>query len=182
MKWLQQGQEVYQAQSSLVKVTSQDISDLKEKVLTTPNKRIRICVHQSSNDHLHEMLIVIAKGSYVRPHKHIDKSESFHMIEGELDVLIFDDDGQIIEVIPMGAIASGKTFFYRLSSTHFHSLILRSDLVVFHETTRGPFFKEDTIWAPWSPAVNDPLEQEFICDLEKRIEQKSEGKNKTWMS
>lgn len=36
------------------------------------------------------MLIVMAKGSYIRPHKHKNKSESFHIIEGLLDVIVFD--------------------------------------------------------------------------------------------
>ena len=175
MKWIQKNQEVYKASSNIVMVNAQDIRRLKDQVLETPNKRVRICVHQNPDDHLHEMLIVIAKGSYVRPHKHIDKSESFHMIEGQLDVVIFDDVGEILEIIPMGDPSSGKNFFYRLSSTHFHSLILRTDLVVFHETTRGPFFKEDTIWASWSPEVGNPSEKKFQLDLENRMFQKYKG-------
>src|SRR5579864_1112978 len=138
MKWIQQNSEIYQAQSNIVKINSQDISKLKNTVLETKNKRVRICAHQNSDDVLHEMLIVIAKSSYVRPHKHINKSESFHMIEGQLDVIIFDDEGNILEIIPMGNPASGENFFYRLSTDHFHSLVIKSDFVVFHETTNGP--------------------------------------------
>src|SRR5437868_57411 len=127
MKWTEVNQEVYQANSDVVIANSHDIAVLKEKVLTTPNKRVRICAHKTSADHLHEMLIVISKGSYVRPHRHINKSESFHIIEGELDVIVFNELGEIIQVIPMGDLYSGKNFFYRLSSTHFHSLILRTE-------------------------------------------------------
>ncbi len=166
MKWVKENQEVYRADSPIVTIDNEDLVFLKKEVLETPNKRIRICAHENSSDHLHEMLIVMVKGSYVRPHKHIDKSESFHIIEGALGVIIFDDEGEILKVIPMGDISSGKIFFYRLSSTHYHSLILRTDFVIFHETTKGPFFKEETLWAPWSPAVGDPAEKLFLKDLD----------------
>ena len=168
-KWIKENQEIYKAKSSIVKINDQDISYLKNNVLHTPYKRIRICAHQDISHLLHEMVIVIAKGSYVRPHKHINKSESFHMIEGQLDVVIFNDEGNIFEVISMGDISSGKNFFYRLSANHFHSLILKSDLVIFHETTQGPFLKSDTIWAPWSPIVGDILEKEFLDHLDRRV-------------
>ena len=169
-KWIQTSQEVYTANSNIIAIDHRDIHYLKQKVYETSNKRIRICAHQTSDDQLHEMLIVIAKGSYVRPHRHINKSESFHMIEGQLDVIVYDDSGEISKIIPMGDVSSGKNFFYRLSSTHFHSLVLRTELVVFHETTRGPFLKEETIWASWSPPVGHPQEKHFLNDLEKRIQ------------
>jgi len=170
MKWKQLSDEVYAATSPIVGVNYNDIKLLKEKITTCKNNRIRICAHQVSADNLHEMLIVITKGSYIRPHKHMNKSESFHIIEGLLDVVIFDDEGKIKKIIEMGSPTSGKNFFYRLSDSHFHTLILKSDLVVFHETTNGPFQKEDTIYASWSPVSGDKeLEQKFMSDLENRV-------------
>jgi cupin fold WbuC family metalloprotein len=170
MKWKQLSDEVYAAAAPIVGINYHDIALLKENIAACKNNRIRICAHQLSSDPLHEMLIVITKGSYIRPHKHLNKSESFHIIEGLLDVVIFDDDGNIIKIIEMGNITSGKHFFYRLSDAHFHTLILKSDLVVFHETTNGPFRKDDTLYAPWSPAQGDKaLEQTFMSDLADRI-------------
>lgn len=170
MKWKQLSDEVYAATSAIVGINYNDIKILKEKISTCQNNRIRICAHQASTDNLHEMLIVITKGSYVRPHKHINKSESFHMIEGLLDVVVFDDHGNITNIIEMGDPTTGKNFFYRLSSDHFHTLILKTDLVVFHETTNGPFQKDETIYAPWSPVQGDKkIEQKYMKELESRI-------------
>ena len=169
-KWRYMTDEIYSASSDIVSIDKKDIHDLKKKVMQCPNQRIRICAHQASDDRLHEMLIVITQSSYIRPHKHQHKSESFHLIEGLLDVLIFNDQGDIIELIEMGDVLSGKKFFYRLSSSYFHTLVLRTDLVVFHETTNGPFVKEHTVYAPWAPDQSDhDAKKVFDDDIARKI-------------
>ena len=85
------------------------------------------------------MLIVHERGAYVRPHKHPAKTESTHIIEGLVDVVLFEDDARIERVISMGDYASGRAFYYRMDVPVFHTLIIRSDVLVFHETTNGPF-------------------------------------------
>ena len=151
----QVSEEVYYANQNLVQVDYQKIKILKEKSIDTHRKRNRLCVHKDVDDLLHEMLIIHAKDAYVKPHKHLKKSESFHLIEGEVNVIIFEEDGQVKDVIQMGDYLSGKVFYYRISDSLYHTLVITSDILVFHETTRGPFDREDTIFAPWSPVEND---------------------------
>jgi cupin fold WbuC family metalloprotein len=91
----------------------------------------------------------------VRPHKHLGKPESFHVIEGIVDVIIFDECGDIREVIQMGNYGSDRVFYYRISTPIYHTLLIRSDILVFHETTTGPFNRVDTVFAPWSPEEID---------------------------
>ena len=170
MKWFPINQEVYVAQSNIVSVNFDDIEMLKKMEISTPNKRVRICAHQHSDDRLHEMLIVIHQDSYIRPHKHLNKGESFHIIEGMLDVVIFHDDGSVNEVIEMGNPSTGKNFFYRLTAPYFHTLILKTEWVVFHETTNGPFLKDETVFAPWSPdSGNSLFVNQFKKNLKKQI-------------
>jgi cupin fold WbuC family metalloprotein len=104
------------------------------------------------------MLIVLSRESYVQPHKHLGKSESFHIIEGEVDVAIFDDAGQISDVVALGAMGTGRKFFYRLSDSRFHTLLIHSDMLVMHEVTNGPFIKEQSINASFSPSDGNPEE------------------------
>ena len=101
------------------------------------------------------MIIVLSNQTYIRPHKHINKTESFHIIEGLIDVVIFDETGNIVEVVHMGDLLSGHNFFYRLSDDYYHTPIIRSDFAVFHETINGPFDRTDTIEAPWAPDEAD---------------------------
>ncbi|MFB0566232.1 MAG: WbuC family cupin fold metalloprotein [Candidatus Aminicenantaceae bacterium] len=148
-------EEVLFTRDPITKVDRKVIEFLKAKAFENRRKRIRLCTHVSVNDSVHEMLIVHSKGSYVRPHKHLKKSESFHVIEGKLKVIIFDESGNIIEVISMGDYSSGDAFFYRIQESRFHTVIPISGFVVFHETTKGPFLRKDTLFAQWAPEEDD---------------------------
>lgn len=180
MKWIKQNNAVFGTTSNIVTINNSDVIMLKQNVAASADKRIRICTHQQPEDGLHEMLIVLLKGTYVRPHKHVNKSESFHIIEGLLDVIIFDDTGKIIDIITMGDFSSGKNFFYRLSTALFHTIFLRSDSVTFHETTNGPFQKENTIYPEWAPVSENKIAvNEFMTMLENSIEPKQICKEKS---
>jgi len=148
--------EVCAADEPIVKVGPREIEFLKQKLALSPRGRVRLCAHPGNGDLLHEMIIVLAQSTYVRPHKHLAKSESFHVIEGVVDVVAFAEDGSIAEIIELGDPASGRNFYYRLSSPIFHTLLIRSGPLVIHETTNGPFRKGDAIFAGWAPAGEDP--------------------------
>jgi cupin fold WbuC family metalloprotein len=131
--------EVFQADEPIVKVSRREIEFLKERVKHAPRGRVRLCAHSSDSDLVHEMIIVLTQKTYIRPHRHFGKCESFHIIEGAVDVVPFDDAGEIKEIIEMGEPGSGKNFFYRLSTPLFHTLLIRSEILIIHETTTGPF-------------------------------------------
>ena len=164
-------EEVFIAEDPIVTVGYQDIEFLKEKSKYNRRKRIRLCAHRDVEDKVHEMFIVHTKETYVRPHKHLNKSESFHINEGSVDVVVFDDDGNIMEVIQMGDYSSGRKFYYRISAPYYHTLYITSEFLVFHETTKGPFRRDDTIFAPWSPEEGDiAAVEKFMKQLAQAVE------------
>jgi cupin fold WbuC family metalloprotein len=153
--FIKESDEVYRTAGDITKVSSREIAFLKSVAALNERKRVRLCAHPDSSDRIHEMLIVHAKAAYVPPHKHINKSESFHIIEGLLKVFLFDEDGVVVDTIEMGEPISGRPFFYRLSSFRYHSVLPESEFVVFHEVTNGPFDRKDMVIAPWAPAEDD---------------------------
>ncbi len=155
MKFKKKNAEVLIADEDPVKIGKDLIESLKEKAILNRRKRIRVCSHHSIEDKIHEMLIVHTKGAYIRPHKHMNKSESFHAIEGNADIILMDDTGKINEVISIGEYQSGNCFYYRLAAPLFHTLKIKSDFFVFHEITNGPFNRKYTIFADWAPEEND---------------------------
>lgn len=149
-------EEVFSATGGIIRVTAADVAAVVRSGTTNARKRARLCAHSGPADRLHEMLIVLGRGTYIRPHRHGGKSESFHLIEGELDVVVFHDDGSVREVVRMGPFGSGKTFYYRLTEPCYHTVLVNTPYALFHETTNGPFDRGDTEFAPWSPAEGDP--------------------------
>ena len=148
-------EEVLFATDAIVQIDASDIAELKQKAKQNPRRRIRICAHSDKRDSIHEMLIVHEKSCYVRPHKHINKTETFHIIEGMVDIILFNEEGRIDQSIRMGDFKSGRKFFYRLPPSRYQTLLIHSDVLVFHEITNGPFKHEETVWASWSPEETD---------------------------
>lgn len=160
-----ESKEVLYTQDAVVLLAEDDLQKLKKLALLNPRQRVRLCVHRDPDNSLHEMFIVHTKNCYIRPHKHIGKAESMTILEGEVDVFLFHEDGSIRQIIHMGEINSGKLFFYRLSEPIYHMLLIRSEFLVFHEVTEGPFLREQTIFPEWAPCENDIDTQNFIKKL-----------------
>ena len=163
--------EVLYADETIPKIGIEEINLLKNQVEETTHKRIRVCMHKTLEDPIHEMFIVMKKGTYVRPQKHLNKTESFHLVEGRADLVLLDDDQRISEVIQIGN-APDLRFYYRLALPLYHTLILRSDFLVFHEAAQGPFRKTDTVCAPWAPDESDmEAGKKFLDELEIKAEE-----------
>lgn len=149
---------IFIAEAGLSWVSKDDIETLKKELARQGRLRVRLCGHISPDDKIQEMLIVLKKEAYVRPHKHRTKTESLHILEGRADAVIFEDNGRVAQIVPMGDYASGLQFFYRMSEPRYHTLILKTNYLAFKETADGPFNRADTLFPDWAPAAPDSEE------------------------
>ena len=162
--------EVFFTEKTITKIEDVDIKFLKANVKNTEKKRIRLCTHLSEEDKLQEMFILLSRETYIRPHKHLNKSESLHVQEGSADVVFFDDESNIIKIISLSDSSSKGCFYYRIDEPTYHTFIIKSDYFIFHETTQGPFKRSDTIYAPWSPKETNFVEiSNFVSKLRKSV-------------
>lgn len=51
----------------------------------------------------------------------------------------------------MAANNQAKAFYYRMSQPFFHTLLIKSDILVVHEITNGPFVKDETLFGTFAP-------------------------------
>ena len=85
-------------------------------------KRARICAHNGVDAALHEMFIMLKKNSYVRPHRHHNKSESIHIVRGTLkgkntcQSSFFDNSGAIQKRIELSGDSNSSTYYIRYES------------------------------------------------------------------
>jgi cupin fold WbuC family metalloprotein len=159
--------EVFRNSDEIVTVGPDWLQRLKDAARASPLRRSRLCLHRTDQDTIQEMIIVLMKDVLFRPHRHLDKSESFHIVEGELYVLLFSETGQPMRAIHMGPAASGRTFCYRLCTPAWHAILPISDLVVMHETTRGPFVAGEAAFAAWAPTGGEELRAFLVASLAK---------------
>ena len=152
----------------ILEISEKVIADLKRRALASQRKRYRLCMHWDEGDASQEMIIVFHRESFMPPHRHPHgKSESYHVIDGQMKVYLFDDDGVVFRNIDMAAKEAGSVFLYRLSASIWHMPRPVSEWVVYHETYPGPFSKEvDVEFPAWAPEERNRTEVErFLSSL-----------------
>ena len=134
------------------------IEQLKQTAMLGSDKNARLCLHDSPDALFHSMIIVEKMGNYSRPHRHQDKGECFHIVEGALGVLSFDDKGTVTDrfrLDPKGI------FMGRIPVNSYHAVIPLSRIVIYHESKPGPFLRDnDSLFPSWAPDGSNRNENE----------------------
>jgi cupin fold WbuC family metalloprotein len=132
---------VIENKSEIFVLDAKVIEDLKIIASRHPLKRARICLHESLDNKTHEMIIVSHRDGTIPPHSHpVNKPESYHVLEGKLRVLIFNDNGSVRESFLLSSDIHPK--MYRIKGGVWHQPVPMSEWVVYHEVATGPFNKE----------------------------------------
>lgn len=140
---------VYQSFDDYYVVSTEDLDLLKNDCLINAKKRSRINCHLSSKSLVHEMIVCLHKTTEIDVHAHYHKSESFHILEGELAIVLFDELlPKVNDIIYLSSESLVR--FYRLNDSIFHLVVPLSEYCIFHETTQGPFVQGDSLVPPWA--------------------------------
>jgi len=161
--------ELIQNKKHLIYYKKKFLKKVKNLANKNVRKRARVCIHTSQKDKTHEMIIVLKRGSYIQPHIHPNsKSESYHVLEGKMDVYVFSKSGKKLKTIKMGDYKSNLNFYYRMGKKNFyHMPIATSNFCVYHEVFSGPFNKKsDVKYSKWSPKES---EKKLVNSFLKRI-------------
>ena len=167
MIWIDQPVvEVARDSRGNLQIGDAEIEVVKAAARANSMGRARINAHPSLASDTHEMMIAFVRGSYVRPHRHTKKRESFHVIHGCLEALTFDDRGKVTDRVELGTYGSGLPFYFRSESNDWHSFVVRSDIAIVHETTQGPFEPGESDFPAWAP---DPSDVVAVRDFLSRL-------------
>jgi cupin fold WbuC family metalloprotein len=125
-----------------------------------PLLRMNHNFHSGPGDNPHRFLNVLLHGTYIRPHRHANppKAESFLVLEGAADVIIFDDDGAITRRYRLGCDSpEGRLWGVDVLPGVWHTILPRTARVVCFEVKPGPWDPAtDKDFAKWAPAERDP--------------------------
>ena len=101
------------------------------------------------------MLNAIEPDTYITPHKHEapDKREVFILLEGEMALLIFDNNGNIIDSIYLN---KNNIQLVEIPPRTWHSLVSLKEGTVYYEIKDGPYnVLNDKNFAPWAPSEDN---------------------------
>ena len=135
MKFKKESKEVLYNTSKFLLIDKKKYKYLKNLMKKNKKKIVRLCVHKSKKDLIHQMLIIHPKNYYVPPHMH-NREESMLILKGSVDVVVFDRSKKIKKIIKMGDLNSGKTFYYNLPKNTLHTLIIKSNFLFFRDYSR----------------------------------------------
>ncbi len=126
----------------------------------SPRRRKNHNLHASDDAPVHRLLNAVQTDSYIAPHRHLDpaKDETFIVLRGLMGLLIFDEAGNIIEKIKVGAgnTASDALGVDIPAGTWHTSFALTPDTVIF-EVKAGPYRPlSEAEREPWAPMENAP--------------------------
>ncbi len=125
----------YFANDSNQLVSDALLRELKEKS-DIEKRNVRLCLHRSPNDDYHDMILLERVGTYFPPHRHLTKTETIHIIEGTLEVSLYDNMGR---VTVQQQLTPGGIIVWRVGAGQWHYNRPVSDYVIFHESKCGPF-------------------------------------------
>jgi cupin fold WbuC family metalloprotein len=136
----------------------------------SPRRRMNHNFHQGPADNPHRFLNVLLRGTYIRPHRHSapPKSETFVVLEGLADAIVFDERGAITARYSLGAeTPDGRLWGIDVPPGVWHTVVARTARAVCFEVKPGPWEPAtDKEFAPWAPAEDSPSAAEYCRMLE----------------
>ena len=130
------------------------INELIATAENSPRRRAHHTIHEMNEDPIQRLFVALAPGTYFRPHRHTDKKELVIILQGKLGMLVFDDNGKVIEryeLTPRGMPVLEHP------QGNWHACVALEPKTVFIEVKQGPFAptsEED--FAQWAPSEGMP--------------------------
>ncbi len=134
--------------------SAKDLEQLTVQAQNAPRLRANLNVHKTLDAAVQRLFIATEPGTYIRPHRHPqpDKWEFFVVLEGQIDLLIFDPAGKVLQRIPM---TTSSTRAVEVPANVWHTYVCMKPGTVALEIKQGAYIQPtEKDFAPWSPAEN----------------------------
>ena len=140
--------------SKIKKYSAENFEELSAVAKASDRLRTNLNIHESPDAKVQRLFLAFEPGTYIRPHRHpqAHKWELFILLQGELDVLLFDDAGDILQRIPLSA---ATTRVVEIPPNTWHSYVSKKSGTLALEIKQGAYLpspEEDFL--PMAPAEN----------------------------
>ena len=144
--------EVYYTRAPLSVLRWDVIEFLKCRARENERLRCRLCTHANVADPFQEMIVAHHRDSNFMPHRYRERTQSFKVLEGAADVLLFDETGGITEMFAAGEEAGA--FYFRIPAVYY-AFLVKTEWFIFLEAAAAAFDRSKVDWAPWAASERD---------------------------
>lgn len=133
---------------------SGEFANLQQAAAAAPRLRSHLNVHDALDAAVQRLFIATEPDTYMRPHRHPEahKWEFFTVLQGAIDLLLFDDGGVLQRRIPM---APEGVRAVEVPPGSWHAYLCRAPGSLALEVKQGAYTPTaEADFAPWSPAEN----------------------------
>lgn len=144
------------------KITSQSLDQLQAQAATASRLRAHMNIHESLDAVVQRLFVATELQTYMRPHRHSQehKWEFFMVLEGSIDLLLFDEGGTLVERVQMAADAVRAV---EVPPGRWHAYVCQRPGTLALEIKQNAYIatpEED--FAPWAPAEGSPAAQDYL--------------------
>jgi cupin fold WbuC family metalloprotein len=158
----------------MIRISTDLIDSVIADARKSPRRRMNYNFHPVLSDPVQRLLNALEPWTYIRPHKHTTKEESFILLRGTVLAVVFNDNGSIRDHAVLSQLTGILGIEFEEDSYHMLTS-LETGSVVF-EIKEGPFVPHtEGSSAPWAPKEGTPEAKVFLAKVfsELGIELKS---------
>ncbi len=152
----------------MIKINTELIDKVINEARNSPRLRMNYNFHPELSDPVQRLLNALEPWTYIRPHIHPTKEESFVLLRGTVLAVSFNDDGTICD----HAILSSKTGILGIEFEEncFHMLTALETGSAVYEIKEGPFVPHtEGSSAPWSPKEGTPEAKDYLAKVFREL-------------
>lgn len=136
-------------------ISNQDFDTFAQNAKEAPRQRSHHNLHEQLDAGVQRLFISTEPDTYMRPHRHSEehKWELFLVLKGQLDLLIFDDEGKVTQ---RHSLSPETNRAIEIPPGTWHGYACMESGTVGLEIKEGAYIptpQED--FAPWSPAEGE---------------------------
>ena len=148
-------------------ISDELISRVSREANENPRGRTNFNFHDLDEVY-QRFLNVLTRDTYIQPHMHTGKPETFIVLKGKVGCIIFDELGVVAEKHVLST--EGPVYGVDILPKQYHTIICLSREAVCFEGKSGPYIADkDKNFSSWSPSEKEEESLEYLDQLRRNF-------------
>ena len=141
-------------------ISDELIASVTAEAIDSPRGRTNFNFHELDEVY-QRFLNVLTITTYIQPHMHTSKPETFIVLQGKVGCIIFDELGIVMERHTLSA--DGPVYGIDILPRQYHTIVCLTNKAVCFEGKSGPYNPDtDKNFSSWSPSEKEDESREYL--------------------